>query len=166
MTIISNTSPISNLAVIGQLPLLQQIYGNITIPQAVADEIAKVATIYTQAASLPDQSWITVQSVKDEATVQRLRGSKLDAGESEAIALALELNAELLIIDEQLGREIAVNQGLNVTGLLGALLEAKNKGLISKVKPIINDLMIQARFRIGLQLYSQILRLADEESVG
>lgn len=62
MTIVSNTSPISNLAAIGQLDLLQQVYGSITIPQAVADEIAKVATIYAQAASVPNQSWITISS--------------------------------------------------------------------------------------------------------
>ncbi|RUR73076.1 hypothetical protein ACF3DV_03440 [Chlorogloeopsis fritschii PCC 9212] len=112
MTIVCNTSPISNLAAIGQLLVLQQVYGNITIPQAVADEIAKVATIYAQAALVPSQPWINVQSVGDPTTVQRLRGRKLDGGESEAIALALELDPELLIIDEQLGREIAVNEGL------------------------------------------------------
>lgn len=166
MSIVSNTSPISNLAAIGQLFLLQQVYGNIIIPQAVADEIAKVATIYTQAASIPAQSWIVVHSVNDVTTVQRLRGSKLDAGESEAITLALEIEAELLIIDEQLGRSIAVNEGLNITGLVSVLLEAKNKGFIASVKPIINALMIQARFRISSQLYSEVLQLAGEANMG
>lgn len=61
MTIVSNTSPISNLAAIGQLSLLQQVYGKVTIPQAVKNEIAKVAEIYTQAAAVPILSWITVQ---------------------------------------------------------------------------------------------------------
>jgi len=162
MTVVSNTSPISNLAAIGQLSLLQQVYGSITIPQAVADEIAKVATVYTQAASIPNQSWIAIQTVNDTTTIERLRGEKLDAGESEAIALALELDAELLLIDEQLGRRIAVNEGLNITGLVGVLLEAKNRKLISKIKPIIDALMIQARFRISSQLYAEILRLAGE----
>ncbi len=162
MTVISNTSPISNLAAIGQLVLLQQMYGSITIPQAVADEIAKVATIYTQAAFVPNQPWITIQAVNDTTTVERLRGEKLDAGESEAIALALEVGAELLLIDEQLGRRIAVNEGLNITGLVGVLLEAKNKGFVSKIKPTVDALMIQARFRISSQLYAEILRLAAE----
>ncbi len=163
MTVVSNTSPISNLAAIGQLSLLQQVYGNITIPQAVANEIAKVATIYTQAASIPAQSWITVQPVNDVATVQRLKGGKLDAGESEAIALALELNAELLIIDEQLGRAIALTEGLNITGLIGVLLEAKNNRLIERVKPMIDALIIQARFRASSQLYTEVLRIAGED---
>lgn len=162
MTIVSNTSPISNLAAIGQLDLLQQVYGSITIPQAVADEIGKVATIYTQAASVPNQPWITIQAVNDTTIVERLRGEKLDSGESEAIALALEIGAELLLIDEQLGRRIAVNEGLNITGLVGVLLEAKNKGFVSKIKPIVDTLVIQARFRISSQLYAEIFRLAGE----
>ena len=85
MTIVSNTSPISNLAAISQLSLLQQVYGKVIIPQAVANEIAKVAEIYTQAAAVPTLSWITVQAVNDTTKVQQLR-TKLDAGESEAIA--------------------------------------------------------------------------------
>ena len=162
MTVVCNTSPISNLAAVGQLALLQQVYGSIVIPLAVADEIARVATIYSQAASVPSQPWITIQSVVDGTVVQKLQGKKLDLGESEAIALALELDAELLIIDEQLGRGIAVNEGLNITGLIGVLLEAKNRGLIAKVKPIMNDLIVQARFRISTQLYTEILLLAGE----
>jgi len=162
MTVISNTSPISNLAAIGQLSLLQDVYGSIVIPQAVADEIAKVATIYVQAASVPDQPWITIQEVNDTTTVERLRGTHLDAGESEAIALALEVGADLLLIDEQLCRKVAVNKGLNITGLLGVLLEAKHRGFISQIKPIVDDLMIQARFRISPQLYAEILYLAGE----
>ena len=164
MTIVSNTSPISNLAAIGQLDLLQQVYGSVIIPQAVADEISKVSTIYAQAASVPDQPWITIQSVNNATTVARLRHEKLDAGESEAIALALEIGAELLLIDEQLGRRIAVNEGLNITGLIGVLLEAKNKGFISKIKPTVDALVIQARFRVSSQLYAEILRLAGESS--
>lgn len=162
MTIVSNTSPISNLAAIGQLDLLQQVYGSITIPQAVADEIAKVATIYAQAASVPNQPWITIQAVNDATVVERLRGEKIDSGESEAIALALEIGAELLLIDEQLGRRIAVNEGLNITGLVGVLLEAKNKGFVAKIKPTVDALVIQARFRISSQLYTEVLRLAGE----
>ncbi len=161
MTIVSNTSPISNLAAIGQLSLLQQVYSQVTIPQAVANEIAKVAKIYTQAAAVPTLSWITVQVVSDTTRVQQLR-TNLDAGESEAIALALEIDAELLLIDEQLGRKIAINEGLNITGLLGVLLEPKSKGLISTIKPIMDDLIVQAKFRISSQLYAEVLLLAGE----
>ena len=162
MTIVSNTSPISNLAVIGQLDLLQQVYGKIIIPQAVADEIAKVTAIYGQAAAVPHQAWITIQSVGDLTMVEKLRSKKLDLGESEAIALAHELGAELLLIDEQLGRKITVNEGLNITGLVGVILEAKNKEFISQIKPRLDALMMQAKFRISSQLYAKVLYLADE----
>lgn len=94
MIIVSNTSSISNLAAIGQLLLLRQVYGSVTIPQAVANEIAKVAEIYTQAAAVPTLPWIVVQLASDTTAVQRFQ-TKLDAGESEAIALALELDVEL-----------------------------------------------------------------------
>lgn len=164
MTVVCNTSPISNLAAIGQLALLNQVYGSIVVPLAVVDEIAKVAAIYTQAALVPSQPWILIQSVTDRTLVQRLQGKKLDLGESEAIAIALELDAELLIIDEQLGRRIAVSEGLNITGLIGVLLEAKNRELIAKVKPLVDDLIVQARFRISTQLYTDILLLADEQN--
>lgn len=126
MTFVSNTSPISNLAAIGQFSLLQLLYSSITIPRAVADEIAKVGVIYTQAAAVPTLSWITIQPVKDRTIFERLR-AKLGEGESEAIALAVELEAELLLIDEQLGRKFALEYGLEITGLLGVLLETKSR---------------------------------------
>jgi predicted nucleic acid-binding protein len=74
------------------------------------------------------------------------------------------LDAELLIIDEQLGRKIALNEGLNITGLLGVLLEAKSQGLIFEIKPVMDNLIGQAKFRIASSLYLEVLRLAGEEN--
>ena len=163
MSIVSNTSPISNLAAIGRLQLLQQVYGSIIIPPAVADEVARVATIYTQAAAIPTLPWIQVQTVNDTTTVQRLHRD-LDIGECEAIALALELNADLLIIDEQLGRQVAIDEGLDITGLLGVLLEAKKQELVGTIQPIVDDLILQARFRVSPQVYAEILQMANEQT--
>jgi predicted nucleic acid-binding protein len=164
MTIVCNTSPLSNLAAINQLFIIREVYGRITIPNAVANEIAKVGTVYPQAGSIPSQAWITICPVTNWRKVQELQGKKLDRGEAEAIALALELDAELLVIDEQLGRKISLNEGLNITGLLGVLLEAKSKGLIFEIKPIMDDLMDQAKFRIASSLYIEVLGLAGEEN--
>jgi predicted nucleic acid-binding protein len=165
MTIVCNPSPISNLAAINQLLLLQQVYGAVTIPEAVATEIAKVGLLYSQAESVPFQSWISMQSVTNSIRVQQLQSKKLDLGEAEAIALAIELEAELLVIDEQLGRKIAAQAGLNIIGLLGVLLEAKKRNLIQKVMPIMDELMIQAGFRIGASLYVEVLRLTEEDEL-
>lgn len=166
MTIVCNTSPISNLAVIGQLNLLHKVYGAIVIPYAVANEVAKISPSCSQAAKVPILPWIEIKEVKLRQTVDSLlQQQKLDLGEAEAIILAIQLNADLLIIDEQLGRSVAKQQGLKITGLLGALLEAKSKGVILQVKPIIDDLIAQARFRVSADLYNKVLSLADESSI-
>jgi predicted nucleic acid-binding protein len=150
--------------VVIDLFIIREVYGRITIPNTVANEVAKVGTVYPQAGLIPSQDWITICPVTNLRKVQQLQGQKLDRGEAEAIALALELGAELLIIDEQLGRKIALNEGLNITGLLGVLLEAKSKGLIFEIKPIMDDLMGQAKFRIASSLYLEVLGLAGEEN--
>lgn len=93
MTVVSNTSPITNLAGIGQLDLLHQLYGSITIPQAVYNEMATISRTVPGALEVQTLSWITVQPVADSKQVEALR-AVLDPGEAEAIVLALELNAE------------------------------------------------------------------------
>lgn len=161
MIIVSNTSPITNLAAIDQLNLLHQIYDRIIIPQAVYDELTQVG--YPVPGSLEVQTlpWIQTQQVQDPAPVLQFQ-QDVDPGESEAIALALELNADQLLIDDAAGRALAEQQGLNVTGLLGVLLVAKQRSLISSVTPLLNDLMTQAGFRVSSALYERVLKIARE----
>lgn len=86
----------------------------------------------------------------------------MDLGEAEAIALAVEVEAARLLIDERSGRQAATDLGLRITGVLGILLSAKRQSLIMAVKPIMDNLMLQSSFRITSQLYADVLDAAGE----
>ena len=91
----------------------------------------------------------------------RISGIQIGAGESEAIALALELGNVFVLLDDKKARQIAKQLGLEIIGTIGLILRAKRKGLIEKVKPVLNEL-IMAGFRIKVNLYQEALRLANE----
>ncbi len=101
-------------------------------------------------------SWIILDTPKDQDRVQKLR-DVLDAGEAEAIVLAVERHAELLLVDERRGRRMAEALGLRITGLLGVLADAKQAGLITSVKPLLDELIQNAKFWIGPDLYRDVL---------
>ena len=107
------------------------------------------------------KSWLTVDTAKNEELVLQLCRS-IDAGEAEAIVLALERQANLLLVDEKLGREAAKTLGLRVTGLLGVLAEAKQARLIERVKPVLDELISEARFWVTPDLYREVLTTVGE----
>jgi uncharacterized protein len=162
--VVSDTSPITNLAAIGQLNLLSQIYAAIFIPHAVYGEMVAVDKLVPGAVEVQTLSWIQVQAVSNAQNVADIQTSQnnIDLGEAEAIVLALELNADLLLMDERRGRAVAVNYGLNVTGLLGILLQAKRKNLIPLVRPVMDQLMDNADFRVSPELYANVLKTSEE----
>jgi predicted nucleic acid-binding protein len=160
MIVVSDTSPISNLAAIGQLQLLQQLYKNIIIPTAVYQELLNSGDTDPGALAVQSFSWIQVRSITNISLFQSLTAN-LDPGEAEAITLAVELSAERLIIDERRGRNEALNLGIKVTGILGVLLAAKQQGLIVQVKPLLDNLTTQG-FWMRQELYAEVLLLAGE----
>jgi predicted nucleic acid-binding protein len=160
MIVVSNTSPISNLAAIGQLELLQQLYGNIIIPPAVYQELINSGDAEPATLAVQTLDWIQTQPVSDRVLLETLQ-TNLDPGEAEAITLAVEINAERLIIDERRGRNEAIQLGLQVTGILGIALAAKQEGLIPLVQPTLDDLRANT-FWIRDALYAEVLRLAGE----
>ncbi|NES99386.1 MAG: DUF3368 domain-containing protein [Sphaerospermopsis sp. SIO1G1] len=161
MIIVSNTSPISNLAKIDHLFLLREIYSEVIIPQAVYDELTDVRAGEKVNNSIKNANFIKNKPVINYQLVKDLQRN-LDGGESEAIVLAIELNATKLLIDERLGRKEAIKLGLSLTGVLGILLIAKKRGLISNVKSLMDQLISHTAFRIGDELYYTILIEANE----
>ncbi|MFB2770292.1 DUF3368 domain-containing protein [Pelatocladus sp. BLCC-F211] len=163
MIIISDTSVITNLAAIDHLHLLPKLYDQVKIPEAVYRELTDVEPPVPGTLEVQSASWIEVKRVVNHNTVERLqREVRLDPGESEAIALALELNADLLLIDERRGRAEADRLGLRIIGLLGILVEAKRQNLIVAVKPLMDALIATSEFRLSPALYNQILEMVDE----
>ncbi len=153
MIVVSNTSPIFYLSTIGQLDLLRQLYNEILIPTTVFNEITNVGNTDFSARVVPKLSWIKTQSAADRALVRTL-SKELDPGEAEAIALAVELKADRLLIDERLGRSAALRLGLKITGVLGILVAAKRNNLIQEVKPLLDILIDRVGFWIDERLYT------------
>jgi uncharacterized protein len=161
MLIVSNTSPLSNLAVIGELSLLQTIYPALLIPPMVQTELMRLPEIQPIIAASLKSGWLQVQSPNNLQLLQTLNQT-LDPGETEAIALTLEINADRLLIDEQLGRSVALQSGIKIRGILGILVNAKSQGLIPAVKPILDRLIQQAGFRVSRTLYDRTLQETGE----
>ena len=157
MTRVSNASPLINLARIGLFDLLHKLYGSLLVPSAVWHEVVVQGAGQAGAEEVKTADWITRQAIANEPLAQALR-QELDAGEAEAIVLALETRAELLVMDERLGRETARHMGLRCIGLIGVLIAAKRRGLIESVRPHLDALRDVAGFRVEDALYHQVLK--------
>jgi hypothetical protein len=158
--VVSNTSPIINLASVGLLDLLPQIYTTITIPQAVYTEVTVTGRGQPGAAEAEAAAWVVVQPVTNTALVQTLL-QHVNPGEAEAIALSVECSARVLLIDERKGRALAAHYGIAVTGLLGVLTIARQRGLMTAVKPTLDDLR-RVGFWIDQRLYEYVLHQVGE----
>ncbi|WP_088890717.1 DUF3368 domain-containing protein [Leptolyngbya ohadii] len=161
MIIVSDTSALSNLAIVDHLWLLKAIYQTVIIPDAVTSELA--AASKPKISAILQLDWVQTQPLTNSQLADQLQQERgLDAGEANAIALALELQADDLLIDERLGRREAIRLGLPIIGVLGILLVAKQKSLIPQVQPVMDALIDQAGFRISPQLYQRVLAPAQE----
>lgn len=161
MIVVNDTSPITNLAAVGHLDLLQQLYGQIVIPPAVYRKLTTAGETIPGYKEVQTFDWITVQPVNNSELVASLL-DQLDEGEAEAIALAIEQQADWLLIDEELGRQFAEAYQIQFTGILGVLIEAKHQGLITEVKAVLDDLIINAEFWISERLYRYVLQTVGE----
>ena len=160
MKIVCNTSPLILLAKIHRLETLIRLYGELMIPKAVADEIG------TKSGKENDQ----VLALLKKGTLQLSQASEiklaelpidLGRGEREAIALAIDLAADLVILDDQQGRLVSREKGLSVTGTIGVLIEAKERGFIPSLRPEM-DRLIEAGMWINEVFYHRILKEYSE----
>lgn len=160
MIVVSNTTPLSELAKVGKMYLLRDVFERIIIPVEVYDEVT--TGNHPAVRQVQSANWIEVRLVSNpEAVVSLQMETGLDLGESAAIALAEELKAQRILIDELAGRVVAKTRNLSVTGTVGVLLIAKQQGLISKVQPILDELIVGGK-RISLELYREVLAIANE----
>jgi uncharacterized protein len=157
--VITDTSPIQYLYQIAQLDLLSTLYGQIRMPQAVADELAQGRT---QGISLPDPdslSWITLCSVSPSTLIPDL--PTLGAGEREALSLAISIPDSLVILDDALARSYAQQLNISITGTLGVLLKGKQSGYLEEIAPLLDELDV-LNFRLAPATRAAVLKLANE----
>lgn len=165
MPVVSNTSPVLNLAIIGWLSLLREQFGEIWIPTVVLEELRVEEDLPGSQAvrEAIEAGWLRVEEVKDQALAQVLQRD-LDRGEAEAIVLAVRVKAERTLLDEREARRVAKSLGLKVTGVLGILLRARREGKLSSLREAMEGLRAKAGFRIGADLFAELLRESGEEA--
>ncbi len=159
--VVSDTSPLVYLTRLGHFSWLKEFYGEILIPPAVWAEISQKGHGLPEAQTTElgvQEGWVRVQAPEWRSEKQL----DLDPGEEEAIRLAKQLGA-LLIIDESEGRAAAMSLGIQVTGTLGILVEAKARGLIPSVKAELDRLVAGTTFFLSDDIRALVLRLSREE---
>lgn len=163
MTVVSNTSPVSNLAMIGRLWLLRSQFDHVLIPKTVDQELAQLADAGASEAirAAKADGWLeVVEGVR--SPLVRVFEEHLDPGEASALACALERGADLVLMDESDGREIASAAGLRVRGVLGILRQAKQTGEVSSLRDELQKLRVDAHFFISPHLMRRFLEASGE----
>jgi predicted nucleic acid-binding protein len=161
MIVVADTSVLLNLCRVAEEDLLWQLYGTVAAPQSVRDEFERACISYPRFSRLAFPNFIQIHP--PGSSLQKwLPGASLDPGESDAIALVIDLKADLLLIDERKGRQVAAELGLCFSGILGVLIQAKNRGLVSDVRTVLRRLREEAGFFLSEKHLQDALRLAGE----
>lgn len=158
MLVVSDTSPVLNLAVIGHLDLLRQQFGEVVIPPAVQAELKVDSDLpgTDEIRQALTDGWLRKVEMQNDQVTRALK-RELDDGEAEAIALALELGVKAILMDEREGRLVAKTMGLAPIGVLGVLVRAKQAGVINSLREILEMLQTNAGFYINEPLAKAIL---------
>ena len=159
MLVVSNASPILNLAIIDRLSLIREQFTTVIIPKGVLEELRVGENLPGSKKILEaqDAKWLQVEEVQDSAMLRILK-RELDLGEAEAITLALETRAQWVLLDESEARRIAKDLGLKVTGVLGILLRACRQKRIPSLSTEMERLREKAGFYIADHLFEDLLK--------
>lgn len=161
MIVIADTSVILNLCCVQQQELLPALFQKVVIPPAVRLEFERATLSYPRFAELLLPAWILEQRPRSIPESIR-RTPHLDAGEIAAIALALEVSADALLIDETEGRRAARQLGLTTIGVVGILVRARVTGLLPAIAPLFDQLEQKANFWLAPEIRLEALRAAGE----
>ena len=159
--VISNTSPIQYLYQAGLLDLLPKLFGRITIPEAVVDELAEGKRVGIELPDVTQLGWVTIGTVSAPSLLPLIRD--LGPGERQVLALALERRGARVLLDDRLARRVALALDIPLTGTLGVLLRAKEEGHLETVGPIL-DRLDGLGFRLDPETRAVALRLANEDT--
>lgn len=161
MIAVTDTSVVLNLCRVGLECLLQDLFGKVLAPPAVASEFQRLAAMDPRFTGVLWPLFIRV--VAPVGTAPALRGNhKLHSGEVEALSLAVEHDVDLVLMDERAGRAAAARLGLDSVGILGILIQAKKNGLVPEIGPVLDELESKAGFWISPSLKIRVLGMVRE----
>lgn len=164
MIVVSDTTPLITLLKVNHIDLLRLYFGEVQIPKAVFDELTSDKRFLLEAEQIRSSDFIRVVELNDEKTVNVLRrATGLDLGESEAIVLSDEIKADLLLMDEAKGRDVAKQMGLNIMGTIGLLMASYQSGIISAddIRDCINIIRTSGR-HIGEKYLNMLTEMIKE----
>lgn len=159
--VVVNTTPLIALCHVGQLSVLQKLYGKIIIPQAVYRELSAKGDSVCKKQVDSSLDWIHVENIENQMA-KAMYKTQLHEGEVEVMILAKERSADVVIIDDANAKKHAKYLGLPVTGTLGVLIKAKQRGYIRELKPVVQE-MVDKNIYISEDLIKLCLEQAGEE---
>jgi predicted nucleic acid-binding protein len=158
--VVCDSTILIGLAKIGRLDLLMEVFFKVFVPEEVFREVVEKGAGKPGSKLIKNARWIEIIPIKDKIQVDFLMIS-LEKGEAEVLALAKQLGADLILVDEEKARKSAVIAGYNVMGLLGLFILAKRLGFVDQIRPLIREL-IRKKFRVSDRLVSEILKRVGE----
>lgn len=158
--VVVNTTPLIALSHVGQINLLKKLYGEIIIPTAVYEELSVKPDSAGKKAVDSSLDWIRVEKIKNQMAKDMYK-TQLHDGEVEVMIIAMEMEADVVIIDDANAKKYAKYLKLPVTGTLGVLLRAKREGYIDRLEPILRQ-MVEKGIYISQNLVELCLKQAGE----